>query len=211
MRIIEPSVEFITATPDIGKIIELGARNCYKSEDKIGDGSDEKLFNQIVKQFHHESVVEHGSITVRIITDRAMLAQITRHRHFSFSVESQRYNNYSKGKFGGEVTYIKPHELKFGTNPYKMWEMACGLSEEYYFKLIQLKTKPEVARSVLPNSTKTEIIMTGNVRSWRHFFSLRSSGHAQKDVQQLSQMVYASMIENNVPAYLFDDIIHAEE
>ena len=207
MKIVEPSVEFIAATPNIGQVIELGARNCYKSEDKMGEGTDEKLFNQIVKQHHHDSVVEHGSITVRIVTDRAMLSQISRHRHFSFSVESQRYCNYSKEKFGGDVQFIKPYDLTPGTVEHYIWEKSCGDSEVAYFDLIEMKVKPETARSVLPNSTKTEIVMTGNVRSWRHFFSLRSSGHAQKDVQHLSQLIYQSIVSNGVPAYLFDDVI----
>lgn len=207
MKIIEPSVQFIAATPNIGQVIELGARNCYKSEDKIGEGTDEKLFNQIVKQHHHDSVVEHGNITVRIITDRAMLAQITRHRHFSFSVESQRYCNYTKDKFSGHVQFIKPFDITEGTPAYDVWKYACESAEIAYEGLIYHKVKPETARYVLPNSTKTEIVMTGNVRSWRHFFSLRMSGHAQKDVQYLTQLVYQSMIDNGVPKYLFDDVV----
>jgi thymidylate synthase (FAD) len=207
MKIVEPRVEFIVATPNIGQVIELGARNCYKSEDKIGEGTDEKLFNQIVKQHHHDSVVEHGSITVRIITDRSMLAQITRHRHFSFSVESQRYVNYTKDKFGSEVQFIKPFDITVGSQEWMIWEQACIMSEKYYQNLIQSKVKPETARSVLNNSCKTEIVMTGNIRSWRHFIQLRSAGHAQKDVQHLTQLIYKSFMENDIPAYLFDDII----
>lgn len=207
MKIIEPSVEFMIATPNIGQVIELGARNCYKSEDKIGEGTDEKLFNQIVKQKHHDSVSEHSSITIRIVTDRAMLAQITRHRHFSFSVESQRYVNYTKDKFGSEVLYIKPFDLTVGTEAYKIWKQSMLMAEGAYFQLIEMKVKPETARYVLPNSAKTEIVMTGNVRCWRGFFALRQAGHAQPDVQHLVQLIYTSFIENGIPAYLFDDII----
>jgi thymidylate synthase (FAD) len=207
MKIVEPKVEFITATPNIGQVIELGARNCYKSEDKIGEGSDERLFNQIVKQHHHDSVVEHGSITIRIVTDRAMLAQITRHRHFSFSVESQRYCNYTKDKFGGDVQFIKPYDIVLGSESWRTWKQACTISEGAYITLLEQKVKPETARSVLNNSCKTEIVMTGNVRSWRQFIQLRSAGHAQKDVQHLTQLVYQSFMDNGVPAYLFEDVI----
>lgn len=207
MQIVEPKVEFIAATPNIGQVIELGARNCYKSEEKIGEGTDERLFNQIVKQTHHESVAEHGFITIRIITDRAMLAQITRHRTFGFSVESQRYCNYTKEKFGNNVQFIKPFDLTERTLAYTVWEDACRFAEASYFNLIDKKVKPETARAVLPNSTKTELVMSGNVRAWRHFFSLRSSGHAQKDVQYLTQLIYQSFIENGIPPYLFNDII----
>jgi thymidylate synthase (FAD) len=173
----------------------------------MGEGSDERLFNQIVKQHHHDSVVEHGSITLRIITDRSMLAQITRHRHFSYSVESQRYVNYSKDKFGNEVQFIKPHDIVIGSEAWGTWKQACQIAEGAYFTLLERKCKPETARSVLPNCTKTELVMTGNVRSWRHFFQLRSSGHAQKDVQQLTKLMYTAMMENGIPSYLFDDVI----
>jgi thymidylate synthase (FAD) len=207
MKIVEPKVDFITATPNIGQVIELGARNCYKSEDKIGEGSDERLFNQIVKQHHHDSVVEHGSITIRIITDRAMLAQITRHRHFSFSVESQRYCNYTKDKFDGHVQFIKPYDIVLGSESWRTWKQACTISEGAYITLLEQKVKPETARSVLNNSCKTEIVMTGNVRSWRQFIQLRSAGHAQKDVQHLTQLVYQSFMDNGIPSYLFEDVI----
>lgn len=208
LLIVEPKVEFIAATPNIGQVIELGARNCYKSEDKMGEGSDERLFNQIVKQHHHDSVVEHGSITLRIITDRAMLAQITRHRHFSFSVESQRYCNYGKEKFGNNVQFIKPFDLTKGSDEFLIWRESCAMSEHNYFLLLERKVKPETARSVLPNCTKTEIVMTGNVRSWRQFLQLRTSSHAQRDVQHLAYEIYNTMIDNNIPKYLFDDIIN---
>jgi thymidylate synthase (FAD) len=207
MKIVQPSVEFIAATPNIGQVIELGARNCYKSEDKIGEGTDERLFNQIVKQTHHESVAEHGFITVRIITDRAMLAQITRHRTFGFSVESQRYCNYSKKKFGNDVQFIKPFDLVDGSLEYVLWKACVKTCEDYYFKLISLQVKPETARSVLPNSAKTEIVMSGNIRAWRHFFELRQAGHAQSDVQHLVKLIYEAFMDNDIPDYLFNDII----
>jgi thymidylate synthase (FAD) len=207
MKIVKPSVEFIAATPNIGQVIELGARNCYKSEDKIGEGTDERLFNQIVKQTHHESVAEHGFITVRIITDRAMLAQITRHRTFGFSVESQRYCNYTKKKFGNDIQFIKPFDLTEGTLAYVVWQDACRFAEASYFNLIGKAVKPETARSVLPNSAKTEIVMSGNIRAWRHFFELRQAGHAQSDVQHLVKLTYESFIDNDIPDYLFNDII----
>jgi thymidylate synthase (FAD) len=208
MKIVEPKVEFIVATPNIGQVIELGTRNCYKSESKMGDGTDERLFTQVVKQNHHASVSEHGSITVRITTDRAMLAQITRHRHFSYSVESQRFCNYTKDKFGNEVQFIKPFDLTIGTAAYDAWNEACVQAEQYYFEMLEYNVKPETARSVLPNCAKTEIVMTGNVRSWRHFFQLRSSDHAQKDVQHLAWLIHQVMLNNNVPSYLFSDIMN---
>jgi thymidylate synthase (FAD) len=208
MKIVEANVEFIAATPNIGQVIELGTRNCYKSEDKITEGSDERLFGQVVKQNHHDSVTEHGNITLRVVTDRTMLAQITRHRHFSYSVESQRYCNYAKDKFDNQVQFIKPFDITEGTVAYDAWKEACEHAEGYYFELLEYNTKPETARAVLPNCTKTEIVMTGNIRSWRHFFQLRTASHAQKDVQHLAYLMYMSMMANGVPEYLFSDIMN---
>ena len=206
MQIIEQSVTFIDAPKNLGKIIETAARTCYKSHDKIKEGSDERLFNQIVKQTHHDSVAEHGSIVLQVVTDRAILAQLTRHRHFSFSVESQRYVNYSKEKFGSEVKFIKPEGIEGGTEAYHMWVLAMNYAEGSYFDMLDLKCKPEIARSVLPNSTAVELTMSGNVRQFRHYFKLRAEGHAQSDHQKLAKMMYDCMIENGVPSYLFDDI-----
>jgi thymidylate synthase (FAD) len=137
-----------------------------------------------------------------------MLAQITRHRHFSFSVESQRYVNYAKEKFGSEVQVIKPFELQENTPAYDWWRWSVSHAEFAYFEMIKDKVKPEVARSVLPNSTKTEIVMTGNVRSWRQFLQLRASGHAQKDVQHLAKLIHEAIVSNGVPKYLFDDVVN---
>lgn len=207
MKVVKQKVEFITATPQIGDVIEYACRTCYKSHNLIKEGSTERLFNQVVKQRHHDSVTEHGSITVQITTDRAMLAQITRHRiGTSFSVESQRYCNYSKDKFNNEVSFIRPYEIKEGSVEDLTWTTAMQEAERHYFNLIKT-AKPQTARAVLPNSTKVELTMTGNVRAWRHFFSLRADGHAQEDIQHLCKLIHDCFIENGIPAYLFDDVI----
>lgn len=204
---VEPSVEFIDAPQNLGKIIERAARTCYKSEDKIKEGSDERLYNQIVKQTHHDSVAEHGVIVLQVTTDRAILAQLTRHRHFSFSVESQRYVNYSKTKFGSEIKCIVPDGIVLDSPEFFVWYTAMEHAEDYYFEMIDAKCKPEVARSVLPNSTAVELTMSGNIRQFRHYFKLRAEGHAQSDHQKLAKMMYDCMMENGVPSYLFDDIM----
>lgn len=208
MKIVPMEAKFITATPNIAEVIEHGCRTCYKSHNLVKEGSAEKLFNQIVKQSHHDSVCEHGSITMYLTIDRAVLAQLTRHRiGFSFSVESQRYCNYSKGKFGNEVTFIKPADLQEGTYSYDAWKWAMEDAEAWYFTLLEEGIKPETARSVLPNSTKCELTITGNIRAWRHFFQLRASGHAQIDIQNLCKLIHCEMLANGIPAYLFDDIM----
>lgn len=207
MKLVEQKAEFIWATPDIAENIEKATRTCYKSEDKISEGSAQRLYNQVVKQSHHDSVSEHGVISMRFTTDRATLAQVTRHRLFSFSVESQRYVNYTKGKFGSQIQVIKPYSLTEGTEAYEIWKNAVEASEKAYFELVALKTKPETARMVLPNSTKVEFVITGNIRVWRNFLSLRLGSHAQSDIRHLAGLVYEEMKANGIPSFLFDDII----
>lgn len=209
MKIIEPSVEFVTATPNLTKVLELAGRTCYKSHDKEREGSDEKLIRHTFIAKQHESVLEHGNITLQITTDRAVLSQLTRHRHFSFSVESQRYVNYTKDKFGSEILVIKPFDITPGTDAWSIWKNACQISEGAYFSLIESGCKPEVARSVLPNSTKVELTITGNVRQWRHFMKLRTSKHAQADIKYLTQLIYMEMERNDIPTYLFEDVVIA--
>lgn len=208
MKIIEPSVEFITATPNLTRVLEYAGRTCYKSHDKEREGSDEKLIRHTFIAHQHESVLEHGNITLQIVTDRAVLGQVTRHRHFSFSVESQRYVNYTKDKFGSEIQVIKPFDLTPGTDAFNVWKQSMKISEGAYFQLIELGIKPETARAVLPNSTKVELTITGNVRQWRHFMKLRTSKHAQADIKHLTQLIYMEMIKNGLPKYLFDDVVN---
>lgn len=201
--------EFVTCTPNMELVIERACRTCYRSENLIKPGSAERLFNQIVKQNHHDSVSEHASITMYLTIDRSVLAQLTRHRiGFSYSVESQRYCNYTKDKFDGHVSFIKPADIEENSVAYDVWKSACLQSEIHYQTLLKKGCKPETARSVLPNSTKCELTVTANIRAWRNFFKLRASGHAQKDIQNLCQLIYNSMIESKqVPSFLFDDII----
>jgi thymidylate synthase (FAD) len=207
MKIVEQQAIFRWATPNIGEQIEKSLRKCYQSEDKIKEGSAERIYNQVVKQSGHQSVAEHGVISLDLVTDRATMAQLTRHRLFSFSISSQRYINLSKEKFGGEIEVIKPYDISTGSEAWKVWKNTMQIVEGAYFSLIETGCKPEVARSVLPNSAVARISITGNVRVWRNFFQLRSDTHAQKDIQYLSHLIYQSMMENGIPEYLFSDIM----
>ena len=198
--------EFVTSTPNLELVIEKAARTCYRSEKLIKKGSAEKIFNTVIKQKGHESCAEHGSITMYLTIDRAVLAQLTRHRHFSFSVESQRYCNYSKDKFDKNVSFIKPLEIKEYTREYDIWVSSMAQSELHYFSLLEEGLKPEIARSVLPNSTKCELTITGNVRQWRNFFKLRGAGHAQAEIKLLSKLILDEMVANGIPKWFFDDI-----
>ena len=135
--------------------------------------------------------------TVRITCDRAVSHELVRHRVFSFAQESQRYCNYSKDKFGKELTFISPAK-DMTPDEYKVWRQALSTAEESYFKLIDLGFKPQEARSVLPNSTKTELIMTGFETDWDDFFDLRVrelTGPVSPDMKVVANSIYSLISE----------------
>jgi thymidylate synthase (FAD) len=196
MKIIKASAEIISHTPNLEQIIELAGRTCYKSEDKITEDSASEFIEKI-KNFKHESVLEHGSITVRFIVDRGVSHELVRHRIASFSQESTRYCNYGKDKFGNEITVIEPC---FGWNEdspeYWHWYNACKVAEDNYFALIHLKASPQQARSVLPNSLKTEVVMTANPREWRHVFTVRCHRDAHPQMREVMVPLLADFVIN---------------
>jgi len=153
MKIIKPSFHFMNEVDgkNILKNIELIGRICYKSEDKITDTSKEIFVAKLIKA-GHESVLEHETITAKIICDRGVSHELVRHRIASYSQESTRYCNYSSDKFGNELTFIKPCFWNEDTEQYSVWLKSMKNAEENYFSLINLGAKPQEARSVLPNS-----------------------------------------------------------
>ena len=181
--------------------LERIGRVCYKSEGNIADGSAERFIGNIIKR-GHESVIEHESISVSIICDRGVTHEIVRHRIASYSQESTRYCNYSQDKFGNQITCI---DLATGFSynlddekdlaKYNLWKEACEAAEKYYFKLLELGATPEEARSVLPNSLKTEIMVTMDIREWRHFFRLRSSLRAHPQMREISDALLDKFAE----------------
>ncbi len=165
--------------------IERAGRTCYKSEGRIGDGTAEKFIAGIIKR-GHESVLEHEKVTVRFICDRGVTHEMVRHRIASFSQESTRYCNYSQDKFGNELTFIKPCFWEDGSENMRLWEETMQNIEDTYNKMIAAGAKPEEARSILPNSLKTEIVVTMNMREWRHYFKLRTSPAAHPQIREVS-------------------------
>jgi thymidylate synthase (FAD) len=185
VRVIQPSFEIIDHN-DLLRNIELGGRVCYKSEDKMCPGSDEALISRLMNM-KHESVLEHGVITVKFVTDRGVSHELVRHRLAAYSQESTRYCNYGKEKFGNEITVIDP----FGAFPNSspecrvVWQIGMNFAEETYFAMLEAGASPQEARSVLPNSTKTEVQMTANVREWRHVLRLRTHRDAHPQIRQI--------------------------
>lgn len=185
------------------KHLERCGRVCYRSEHRIAEGSAEKFLSGIIKS-GHESVLEHYSITFKVICDRAVSHQIVRHRVASYSQESQRYCNYTKDGFQNEVTFIQPGFIKLGTMTYAAWERSCRTEEQAYFYLIGEGCTPQEARAVLPNCTKTELVCTMNMREIRHFLKLRTSKAADPAICEVAGMLLDEM-KQKVPV-LFADI-----
>lgn len=227
MKIVQPTVEIIDHN-NLLRNIELGGRVCYKSEGAMGEGSDERLIEKL-KSLKHESVFEHGVITVKFKTDRGVTHELVRHRLAAFSQESTRYCNYSKDKFDNEITVVDPFffdqdepvqdvvipipsfkddgyveyvhwgnaedkSMRTGFGPsaiikmnsLDVWFLTCLWANWGYHTLTtQFKRSAQEARSVLPNSLKTEIQVTANVREWRHILKLRTSRDAHPQIRQI--------------------------
>lgn len=190
-----PSVEVLSESPisDYWRIAE-GAHTCYKSESR-GREADKRLISSCFKNGHH-SVLEHSSVTVRFICDRGVSHELVRHRLASFSQESTRYCNYSKEKFGNEISVVRPVMLRGGSMEYYIWVKQCESAEKAYFDLLDLGMKPENARSVLPTCLKTEVVMTANLREWYHILDLRTSRDAQPDIRYVCHDLLIHMAKN---------------
>lgn len=205
MKIIDPYVTLMSKIDPVEylKKIELCGRVCYKSEDKITDDSAEEFVKRLIKN-GHEAMIEHGdSITVKFVCDRGVSHEIVRHRLFSFAQESTRYCNYGKDD---EITVINPGFWEKDSACYDAWLNAVSEAEYAYLKLTQeYGATPQEARSVLPNSLKTEIIVTGNPREWRHFFKLRLDKAAHPNMKMVAWMAFV-ILNSKLPA-LFSDII----
>lgn len=192
----------------IYKRIERAGRTCYKSEDKITKESAEKFIRMIIKR-GHESVLEHEKISVRIVCSRSCSHQLVRHRLGSYSQESQRYINYTKKKtFSGKskegMTVVCPLSIQRSRKTFFMWKMLMRSCYAIYKTLIKLGIQPEDARSVLPNACKTEIVVTYNLRQWRHFLNTRCDPHAQEEIRYVATTILHTF-RSLLPA-VFEDI-----
>lgn len=221
MKIIEPSYEILTEISDGGvkelQHIEKIGRTCYKSEDRITeDGESAEKFVKMLIDRGHEAMIEHSSLSVKFICDRGVSHELVRHRIASFAQESTRYCNYSKDKFGNEITVIEPSFFGIGSNVdgkdtnamYESWLNACENCEKEYFHLLKLGAKPQEARAILPISLKTEITVTTNFREWRNFFKLRADKAAHPQMRELT-IPLLNELKIRIPV-IFDDILVKE-
>ena len=195
MQLVKPSFEIMTKLnrEEILKKIEMAGRTCYKSDSGYTEETGSEFLKKIVKR-GHLSVIEHVSVTVKFICDRGVTHELVRHRLCAFSQESTRYCNYSGG-----VTFIIPpwvdieegeytkdsNRPLFETRNEVYWFGAMLFAEETYKDLLKFNWAPQQARSVLPNSLKTEIVTTANLREWKHIFSLRTSMAAHPQIREI--------------------------
>ena len=198
MNILKAGFDILTPISEGGieelKHIEKIGRVCYKSEGIITeDGESAKRFVKMLIDRGHEAMIEHSSLSVKFVVDRGVSHELVRHRIASFAQESTRYVNYSLEKFGNEINVIdirngidldnKMKNMDSDTISAIMgeWCLAMEDAEKHYMKMIELGATPQIARSVLPNSTKTEITISANYREWRNFFKLRvpNTAHPQ--------------------------------
>jgi thymidylate synthase (FAD) len=206
MKLVTQSHEILAISPDILKNIEVAGRTCYKSEDKITDDSAEKFVRMLRDKGHH-AMLEFGWMMVKFITNRGVTHEMVRHRLFSFAQESTRYVNY-KGK---DMQFIKPVWLdtSYGEEGYEdvatnLFIAACDQDEYLYDRLLQEGWKPQEAREVLGNALKTEIVVAGNSREWRHAFSLRTSKAAHPQMSAL-MLPLLRECQERIPV-VFDDL-----
>lgn len=217
MRLVKPSFSIVQLSAEPLSIIEAAGRVCYKSEDKITLDSAHSFVSRIMKSGHH-SVIEHAFMSVKFICDRGVTHEIVRHRLVSYSQESTRYCNYKSG-----VAFIIPPwiNLEEGDYPIKWnglvgqsircvgegyWFWLMALAERYYQKLIEQGWTPQQARSVLPNSLKTEIVCTANLREWRHILTLRCSNAAHPQMREIMRPLL-TLAQQTIPV-VFDDVTY---
>ncbi|MEN6461822.1 MAG: FAD-dependent thymidylate synthase [Syntrophomonas sp.] len=187
------------------KRLERYARTCYKSEDKMENTLNPNFLKNLLTR-GHESIIEHEKATVLFIIDRGISHEIVRHRIAAYSQESTRYCRYSQDKFGNEITVIEPYFYVDNKETYGYWQEACLCAEKNYMALLKSGSSAQEARSILPNSLKTEIVVTYNLREWRHFFRLRCDTAAHPQMRQVA-IPLLLLFQEKMPV-LFKDIAY---
>lgn len=221
MNKIKASYEILTPISESGikelQHIEKIGRVCYKSEDYITeDGESARKFVAMLIRNGHEAMIEHSFLSVKFTVDRGVSHELVRHRIASFAQESTRYCNYAKDKFGAECAFIDLEPGIMLDNKMKKmsgeeialvmaeWTSAMEDAERHYMRLLELGATPQIARAVLPNSTKTEITVSANYREWRNFFKLRTPITAHPQMREVTIPLLQELKEK-IPV-MFDDI-----
>ena len=213
MKLVKPSYEILTPIDGLAelKAIERAARTCYKSEGAISEDGEsaKKLIRRLIEN-GHEATLEHSFLSVKFTVDRGVTHELVRHRLCSFAQESTRYCNYSGEKFGHDVWFVIPYffaERHADDKPgqYILWVEACRYAEEMYFALLDKGATPQEARTVLPNSTAAEIVVSGNYREWRHILKLRTAKDAHPQMREVMCPLGAEL-KQRIPV-IFNDCV----
>lgn len=205
MQIIKASYEILNPTTkeegfEILKQIERAARTCYKSEDRIKeDGSSAVTLVKTLRDRKHDAMIEFGNITVKFIISRGISHEVVRHRIASYGQESTRFVSYKDG-----IQVIAAKSIIDNAEAFEVWNNCMLVCEESYRKLIDLGIKPEESRDVLPTALKTEIVVSTNIREWRHIFKLRTAKPAHPAMRQIMTPLLNELKE--LIPILFDDI-----
>lgn len=203
MKIIEPSARILVPYTWVSvhqfmvgqmRMVEYIGRKCYKSEGNITEDSYDGFIRKLISK-GHEAMIEHGSFSVCFIVDRGVSHELVRHRLASWAQESTRYCNYSKEKFGRELTFIRPFFFDKDSTEFDAWKVSMELAEKMYMQILDSGKSPQEARSVLPNSLKTEVVMTANFREWRNFFKLRADAPAHPQMKQVVKPLLGELID----------------
>ena len=221
MNKIKASYEILTpisegGTKELQHIEKIG-RVCYKSEAYITeDGESARKFVAMLIRNGHEAMIEHSFLSVKFTVDRGVSHELVRHRIASFAQESTRYCNYAKDKFGAECAFIDLEPGIMLDNKMKKmsgeeialvmaeWTSAMEDAERHYMRLLELGATPQIARAVLPNSTKTEITVSANYREWRNFFKLRVPADVHPQMREVT-IPLLKELKGMIPV-IFDDI-----
>lgn len=198
---ITQSHEILSLPDNALKTIELAARTCYKSEDKIEEGSDKKIVQLLVDKGHH-AMLEFGWIIVKCITNRGITHELVRHRLASFAQESTRYVGYGEG-----AEFIEPiwwNDERITDSSRTLFQVSNEIALQNYIGLRKEGWRAEEAREVLPNSLKAEIVIGANLREWRHIFSMRCQSAAHPQMRALMRPILRE-VSDAVPI-IFDDL-----
>ena len=190
-------VELLSITENAEQLIELAGRTAYQSQNRITEDSSKKFITTLVKM-GHESVLEHASATFKISgISRACSHQLVRHRLASFTQRSQRYVSEK------EFEYVEPESIKNNEAAHIIFNSVIQYSNVSYKALKDLGIKNEDCRSILPNACTTELIITSNLREFRHIILLRNSKFAQEEIKLLSKEIL-KILKKNAPNCFFD-------
>ena len=215
MKLIHAGYEILTPIDGLTelKAIELAARVCYKSEAAITEDGEsaKKLIRRLIES-GHEAMLEHSFLSVKFTVDRGVTHELIRHRLCSFAQESTRYCNYSGEKFGHDVRFVIPYFFEERSREDKpeqlaLWAEACLSAEKAYFDLLQNGATPQEARTVLPNSTAADIVVTANFREWRHILKLRTAKDAHPQMREV-MCPLGTELQRRIPV-IFDDCVTA--